>query len=39
MREELAGILEQWDAKLATTSDGEPALLLQSLQNDRRSER
>ena len=39
MREELAGILEQWDAKLATTQDGEPALLLQSLQNDRRSER
>lgn len=42
MRDELAGILEQWDAKLATTSDGEPALLLQSLihtDHDGRSER
>ena len=32
MREELAGILGQWDAKIATTPVGEPALLLQSLQ-------
>ncbi len=32
MREELARILEEWDAKLSTTRDGEPAHLLHSLQ-------
>ncbi len=31
MREELARILEEWDAKLSTTRDGEPAHLLHSL--------
>lgn len=31
MREELQTILEQWDSRLATTRDGEPARLLESL--------
>lgn len=31
MREELARILEEWDARLSSTRDGEPAHLLQSL--------
>lgn len=31
MREELARILEEWDARLSTTRDGEAAHLLQSL--------
>ena len=31
MREELARILEEWDAKLSTTRDGEAAHLLHSL--------
>ena len=31
MRDEMARILEEWDAKLSTTRDGEAAHLLQSL--------
>jgi DNA-binding transcriptional MerR regulator len=37
MRDELAGILGQWDEKLAATPDGEPALLLQSLMQHERT--
>lgn len=31
MRDEMARILEEWDARLSSTRDGEPAHLLQSL--------
>ena len=31
MRDELARILEEWDARLSSTRDGEPAHLLHSL--------
>ncbi|HEX2836413.1 MAG TPA: heavy metal-responsive transcriptional regulator [Thermoanaerobaculia bacterium] len=31
MREELVAILQQWDARLAGTADGEPARLLESI--------
>jgi MerR family copper efflux transcriptional regulator len=33
MRAELAGIVEEWDERLAATRDGEPALLLEQLQH------
>lgn len=36
MRDELAKLLEEWDAKLATTRDGEPAHLLAALVNEER---
>jgi len=32
MREDLASVVKAWDVKLAATADGEPALLLESLE-------
>lgn len=39
MRAELAGILEEWDAKLSTTAGGEAAHLLQGLATRKKDER
>jgi DNA-binding transcriptional MerR regulator len=36
MREELVGIIEQWDVRLAVTAEGQPARLLESIVNDER---
>jgi DNA-binding transcriptional MerR regulator len=36
MRKELAGIIEQWDERLAVTAEGQPARLLESIVNDER---
>ena len=36
MREELQGILEEWDGKLASTREGEPARLLEQLKDRER---
>lgn len=33
MREELAAIVEEWDARLAVTTEGEPARLLEGIVN------
>ena len=34
MREELAAIVEEWDARLSVTTDGDPARLLESLKGE-----